>query len=99
MIQKQNLSFATIPSILLWLVNLLHGFFTWWAVDAGGTGMEMGVLFPIFFVEIPGMLVLLICAICMIVVRKNRSLLVRTAVPAVVYILQLLVFWLAILYK
>lgn len=99
MIHKNDLSFATIPAILLWITNVIHGLFTWWSISVGGSKMEMMVLLPLCFIQLPSLILLFIAAICMIVTRHTKSAVIRTAVPTVVYLLQVAVFWLFAYYK
>ena len=99
MIKQRDYSFAKIPAILTWILNVVEALFTWWAIDAGGTGMEMAVLFPLFFIHIPSILLLLVSFITMIVVRKNKPLALANLIPTVIYILQVAVFWLFVYYK
>ena len=99
MIEQRDYSFAKIPAILTWILNVIEALFTWWAIDAGGTGMEMAVLFPLFFIHIPSILLLLISFITMIIVRKDKSATLANLIPTVIYILQVLVFWLCAYYK
>ena len=99
MIEQRDYSFARIPAILTWILNIIEALFTWWAIDAGGTGMEMAVLFPLFFIHIPSILLLLISFITMIIVRKDKSATLANLIPTVIYILQVLVFWLCAYYK
>ena len=99
MIQKNDFGFAIIPALLLWATNLLQGLFTWWAISVGGSGMEMAVLFPLFFIQIPSIVLLVIGAILLIEARHNRRVVRQTAIPMVIYILQLAVFWLCAFYR
>ena len=99
MIEQRDYSFAKIPAILTWILNVIEALFTWWAIDAGGTGMEMAVLFPLFFIHIPSILLLLISFITMIIVRKDKSATLANLIPTAIYILQVLVFWLCAYYK
>ena len=99
MIEQRDYSFARIPAILTWILNVIEALFTWWAIDAGGTGMEMGVLFPLFFIHIPSILLLLISFITMIIVRKDKSAMLANLIPTAIYILQVTVFWLCAYYK
>ena len=98
MIQKNDFSFSIVPALLLWALNLIHAPFTWWSVSVGG-GMEMAVLFPLFFIQIPSVILLFISALCMIVVRHHKASVIKNAVPAIVYILQVATFWLFAFYK
>lgn len=93
MIHKNDLSFATIPAILLYITNVLHAFWTWCAISVGGTGMEMLVLLPIFFIQLPSVILLFIAIICMIVTRHTKHAVIRTAILTVIYLLQVAVFW------
>lgn len=93
MAQKLDPSFARIPAILLWVTNVLHALFTWWAVSVGGSGMEMMVLLPLFFIQMPSILLLLISAISMIIVRKHRPAVLENAIPFAIYLLEVAVFW------
>ena len=99
MIQRRDYSFAKIPAIFTWILNVIQALFTWWAIDVGGTGMEMAVLFPLFFIHIPSILPLLVSGITMIVVRKNKPALLGCLIPTTIYILQVTVFWLFVFYK
>ena len=99
MIQKNDFGFAIIPALLLWATNLLQGLFTWWSISVGGSGMEMAVLFPLFFIQVPSIILLVIGAIMLIVARHNRRVVRQTAIPMVIYILQVAVFWICAFYK
>ena len=92
MIQKNGFGFAIIPALLLWATNLLQGLFTWWAISVGGSGMEMAVLFPII-------VLLVVSGIMLIVARRNKRVVAQTAIPMVIYLLQVLVFWLCAFYR
>jgi hypothetical protein len=99
MIQKNGFGFAIIPALLLWATNLLQGLFTWWAISVGGSGMEMAVLFPMFFIQIPSIVLLVVSGIMLIVARRNKCVVAQTAIPMVIYLLQVLVFWLCAFYR
>ena len=92
-VQKHDPSFAKIPAILLWVTNALHLIFTIWAADVGGSGMEMAVLFPLVFIEIPSVLILLASVISMLIVRKHRRAVLENAIPFAIYLLQVAIFW------
>lgn len=97
--KKLDPSFARIPAILLWVTNALHLIFTAWAIDVGGSGMEMAVLFPLTFIEIPGSLILLASLLSMLIVKKHRRAVLENAIPFAIYVLQVAVFWLFAYYK
>ena len=99
MVQNADYSFAIIPGILLWIANAFHSLFTFWAISVGGTKIEMAALFPIVFIEIPSVLPLIISVICMLIMRKNKRFLLKNIIPAVLYILQVAVFWAFLIYK
>ena len=99
MIQKNGLGFAIIPALLLWATNLLQGLFTWWAISVGGSGMEMAVLFPLFFIQIPSIVLLVVSGIMLIVARHNKRVVRHTATPMIIYVLQVAVFWLCAFYR
>ena len=99
MIHKNDLSFATIPAILLWITNVIHGLFTFWAISVGGSGLEMMVLLPLCFIQLPSLALLFVAVIGMIVTRHTKPAVIRTAVPMVIYLLQVAVFWLFCMYK
>ncbi len=98
MAQKNDFSFSIVPALLLWALNFIHVPFTWWSISVGG-GMEMGVLFPLFFIQAPSIVLLLISGICMIVVRHHRASVIKNAIPAVIYILQVAIFWICAFYR
>jgi predicted membrane protein len=93
MVQKQDLSFAKIPAGILWIVNIFHAPFLWWIASVGGSGMEMMTLLPICFIQMPSVLILLISAICMLIARKNKKIVVENLIPALIYIGQVAAFW------
>ena len=93
MAQRLDPSFARIPAILLWVINVLHAPFAWWAASVGGAGMEMMVLLPIFFLHLPSILLLLVSAISMLIARKHKRAVLENAIPAIIYVLQVLAFW------
>ncbi len=99
MAQRLDPSFARIPAILLWITNVLHLIFTVWVIDVGGSGLEMMVLLPLFFLQLPSILLLLISGLSMIIVRKHRRAVLENAIPAIIYILQVVAFWLFAFYK
>ncbi len=93
MAQRLDPSFARIPAILLWITNALHLIFTVWMIDVGGSGMEMMVLLPLFFLQLPSILLLLISALSMLIVRRHRPAVLENAIPFAIYLLQVAVFW------
>ena len=93
MVQQRDLSFAKIPAGLLWITNIIHAIFTYWAISVGGTKMEMGALFPIFFIQLPSVLLVLFSAISMLVARKDKKILLENAVPLIIYLMQVATFW------
>ena len=93
MAQKRDLSFAKIPAGLLWITNIIHAIFTYWAISVGGTKMEMAALFPIFFIQLPSVLLLILTAISMLVARKDKKILIENAIPLIIYLLQVATFW------
>lgn len=92
-------SFARIPAILLWVTNALHLIFTVWSIYVGGSGMEMAVLFPLAFIQIPGALILLASLLSTVIVRKYKRAVIENVVPAILYILQVAAFWFFAFYK
>lgn len=93
MVQQRDLSFAKIPAGLLWITNIIHAIFTYWAISVGGTKMEMAALFPIFFIQLPSVLLLLLTAISMLVARKDKKILLENAIPLIIYLMQVATFW------
>ena len=91
--KKRDYSFAKIPAIFMWITNVIHSLFTLWAIDVGGSRLEMMALFPIIFVEIPSMMILLASVISMIATRKEKSAFLENLIPAIVYLIQVGVFW------
>lgn len=91
--KRRDYSFAKIPAIFMWITNVIHSLFTLWAISVGGSGMEMMVLLPLTFVEIPSILILLISVISMIIARKERSLFLENLIPTAIYLIQVGVFW------
>ena len=93
MTQKRDLSFAKIPAGLLWITNIIHSVFTYWSITVGGTKMEMAALFPIFFIQLPSVLLLFLTAISMLVARRDKKILLENAIPLIIYLLQVATFW------
>lgn len=92
MIQQNKGCVLYLPATIFWIFNLAHGFFTYWAIVAGGE-MEMASLFPMFFIEIPSAIVLVITLIFLIAMRGEKFIRTVTLIPIILYLLQVSVFW------
>ena len=99
MTQRLDPSFARIPAILLWVTSVLHAPFTFWAFSVGGSGMEMMVLLPLCFIEMPSALLLFASALSMIIVRRHRPAVIENVIPFIIYLLEVAAFWIFAFYK
>ena len=93
MTKKRELSLCILPAIFLWIANALHIIFTWWAIAVGGSGMEMAVLFPLCFIQLPALILILAAVICMVIARDDRGMVIKNLIPLVIFVLQVVTFW------
>ena len=63
-------NFRTIMTLLLAALNLLHVFWTVWAIISGGD-LEMMALLPWIFIEMPSVPIVLAEIIFIVLARKN----------------------------
>lgn len=92
---KISKDIGTINAIILWILNIAHVFWTYWAVGYG-TQMEMAVLFPICFLHIPALVPIIVAIVVAIMNRERRSVLIFNLVPVILLVLQVGLFWLGI---
>lgn len=93
MIYQKKSDVLHLMSILFWILNVLHGVFTYWAITGD---IEMMALLPIFFIEIPSAILVIIELIALLAVKSDKKDKLVNFIPVVIYALQIAAFWLGI---
>ena len=82
-------------AIIFWILNAAHILFTVWAVMVNGE-LEMAVLFPLFFIQLPATIPFLVTFVAALLIRGERKDKASAFVPIILFLIQLSVFWLKI---
>lgn len=80
-------------AIIFWILNAVHALFTVWAVVANGE-LEMAVLFPLFFIQLPATIPFLVTFVTALLIRGERKDKTSALIPITLFLIQVSVFWL-----
>lgn len=79
-------------TIFFLILNIAHAPFTYWAIADGG-GMEMMVILPILFVQIPAVFAFVISSVIMIIGKKDKNSCISVVIFEALLALQSAFFW------